>query len=68
MVILTMQEFCDFLGSGHTETISYTGNTRVNKILKDSEPTSFFISQSKLNIGFEQIELENYKIKFWESF
>lgn len=63
-----MQEFCDYLESGHTESITYTGNTRVNRILKDSEPTSFYISQTKLNVGFEASELETYKTNFWDSF
>ena len=67
MIVYTIQEFCDYLQSGHTEIVTYETIDTVFRILVDTSPTSFIISQARLTVGFTTAELEEWKQIFWDS-
>ncbi len=68
MIVYTIQEFCSYLQSGHTEVVTYQVVDEIFRILLDSVPTSFFISSARLAVGFTAAELEEWKQTFWDSF
>jgi len=68
MIVYTIQEFCSYLQSGHTEVVTYDFVDEIYFILLDTKPTSFIISPARLAVGFTAAELEEWKQFFWDSF